>query len=193
MNLAVSGGAREAPILPQEPIGIHQQIPYGFYMYNDRFWSVPKNFVFPAMKMRLGWQCWLQGLPGNRTQVEGRVAPAPIIPFCRLKSNRLPLKASIAFRGTVAPIFVLMQQAPEFEKMEVYSQADLDVNFERGMEFVKSRVSYIFENNQRWKNYTVSTFCKKIKVSSIQKFGSEMDKSFIQLSRHNSARPGRRR
>ena len=191
MNLAVSGGAREVSVLSQPPNAIHHQTPYGFYMYDDKFWSVPKTFVFPAMKMRVGWQCWLRGLPGNRTQVKGRVAPASIIPFCRLKSNRLPLKASIAFRGTVAPIFVLMQQAPEFEKMEVYSQADLDVNFERGMEFVKSRVSYIFENNQRWKNYTVSTFCKKIKVSSIQKFGSEMDKSFVQHSRHNCARPNR--
>jgi len=73
------------------------------------------------------------------------------------------------FCGNFAPVFLLMKQAPEFTKQDAYTQDELDYFFDKGMSYLKTRVSYVFVNS-RWKGFSVSTFCKKVKDSSIWKF-----------------------
>ena len=161
------------------------------FCYDGRFWCVPHDFKFPQMKLRQGWQCWLRGLPGNKSKHQGESVNAPIAPFRKLTSNLMKPKMGIKFRGDIAPVFQLMEKAPGFVPSESYTQAELDECFDQGIEYIKVRISYIFED-LKWKDYTVSTFCKKLKASSIRKYGSDSDKAHICETVRNRARPRRR-
>ena len=105
-NAIQAGIGSGEPIVPRQNSVIRQGPP-GFYCYDGKFWSVPKSFKFPNMKLRIGWHCWLRGLPGNRTTVDGRAASvsAPIIPFRNINPKTLPSKISLQFCGEFVPIF----------------------------------------------------------------------------------------
>ena len=101
-------------------------------------------------------------------------------------------KMGIKFRGDIAPVFQLMEKAPGFVPSKLYTQEELDEYFNQGIVYINTRVSYIFED-LKWKDYTVSTFCKKLKASAIRKNGSDSDKANICETSRNRARPAHRR
>ena len=162
------------------------------YCYDGSFWCVPKDFKFASMKLRQGWQCWMRGLPGNRTEIDGQQVSAPIEPFRKMNANSLKPKMSSKLRGEIAPVFRLMEMAPEFVVSDAYTQEELDNYFDKGIEFIQSRVSYIFLD-LKWKDYSVGTFCKKLKASNIRKNGTLLDKQRLTSTAMNRERPLRRR
>ena len=162
------------------------------YCYDGSFWCVPKDFKFASMKLRQGWQCWMRGLPGNRTEINGRQVSAPIEPFRKLNPTSLKPKMSNKLHGEIAPVFRLMELAPDFVLSEAYTQEELDKLYDKGIEFIQSRVSYIFLD-LKWKDYSVGTFCKKLKASNIRKHGTLLDKQRLTSTVANRERPLRRR
>ena len=48
------------------------------------------------------------------------------------------------FRGEIAPVFQMMEKASGFAPSESCTQGQLDEYFNQGIEYIKSRVSFIF-------------------------------------------------
>lgn len=96
VHFAVPGSSVVGQAIVVEPNTVIHQAPNGCYVYDGKFWSAPKKLLFPLMKMRLGWQCWMRGLPGNKTQVvqdgESVSVSAPIRAFCSIKPSTMPQK-----------------------------------------------------------------------------------------------------
>ena len=93
-----------------------------------------------------------------------------------------------------------MEAAPDLRIREGNSidAAYLDESFQIGREYLKTRVSYIFENPKMNQNqWSVGTWSKKVARSSIMKYGSDSDKANLpaESSHRNRERQqnGRRR
>ena len=158
-------------------------------MYDGNFWDVPQGFAFPGkMRIKAAWNCWLVGLPNYEANIDGVTHKIPIKPFRSLNLSRLPKKLEVWMRNKYLPCTRMMEKAPDLEIDSAVDITDEFVNtsFDIGITFVKSRVEYQFRNSN-WRNYSVSTICKKLKHGTIMKYGTNADKrrSEENITHHN--------
>ena len=148
------------------------------FTFGGRFWDVPASFSFPAgVKRDVGWKLWLQGMPGYATVDEnGIVQMRKIKPFRKFLPARLPTKIADVYKIHWKPLFSMMEaglgEIPPNLTPEIVN--DL---YDRGTEYLQTRVSYVFTNEKLHHNdWVVATWAKYISRSIILKKGSDNDK-----------------
>jgi hypothetical protein len=176
----------------EDIVAENEAIGHWLYTYEGCFWHVPKDFEFPlGVHLDIGWKLWACGLPSNETVGANDVrVQAPVQPFHILKASMLPLEARKRFQLHWKSIFSLMEGVPDLEIMPEMSSDAISLSFSAGKEYLKTRVSYVF-NNQRSKsdNWGISTWSKKVAHSSILKHGNVSDKDHLpEPTRYNQPR-----
>ncbi|KAI2492163.1 hypothetical protein MHU86_22390 [Fragilaria crotonensis] len=149
------------------------------FSYRGRFWDVPATFAFPVgVKRDVGWKLWLQGMPSFAAEGEnGVIEQHSIKAFRKFIPARLPKRISNVYKLHWRPVFAMMEegvgQIPENLKPEI-----VDNLYERGTEYLQTRVSYIFVNNRLHHNdWVVATWAKYLSRSVILQKGSDADRS----------------
>ncbi len=139
------------------------------FSYRGRFWDVPATFAFPVgVKRDVGWKLWLQGMPSFATEGEnGVIEQHSIKAFRKFIPACLPKRISDVYKLHWRPVFAMMQegvgQIPENLTPEI-----VDNLYERGTEYLQTRVSYIFANNRLHHNdWVVATWAKYLSRSVI--------------------------
>jgi hypothetical protein len=162
------------------------------FSYRGRFWDVPATFAFPVgIKRDIGWKLWLQGMPGYTTTGEnGVIERRNIKPFRKFQPARLPKRVSDVYKLHWRPVFAMMEegigQIPENLTPEI-----VDDLYERGTEYLQTRVSYVFTNNRLHHNtWVVATWAKYLSRSVILQKGNAADKSNLPAMKlSNRSRP----
>ena len=128
----------------------NQTIRHRLYAYDRRFWHVPKDYDFPmGVHLDTGWKLWICGLPSNETIDANDIrVQAHVRPFRILKPTMLPPDAPKQFELTWRPIFSLMEGAPDMELSPAMDTASISLSFSVGKQYLKTRVSYVFESEQ---------------------------------------------
>jgi hypothetical protein len=147
-------------------------IVYPTYPHSGRFWHTPETFALPPrMKLDTGWKIWCHVVPCYQITANATGQLAPIRPFRHFKNDMLPKHIRQSFNLHWRPIFEVMEACPGLDL------ADEDL-FERGIAFLKSRVEHVF-NKRRAKpmQWELSTWSKHVQRSSIEKNGTESEKS----------------
>ena len=174
----------------------NQTIRHRLYTYEGRFWHVPKDFEFPTGgHLDTGWKLWLCGLSSNETIDNGIRVQAPVRPFRLFKSTMLPLDVRRKFELNWKPIFSLMQGAPDMNIAPTmdHTAASISLSFSVGKEYLKTRVSYVFESERSTPDqWGISTWSRKVCRSSIMKNGNDSDKSHLPAATHRN-RPRQQR
>jgi hypothetical protein len=154
------------------------------YVYDGKFWDVPKNYKFQKNPTRkLGWEYWIRGKPGHEVLVDGVMKKAPIKPFHKLITDCLPESEQNVYGSTWKPIFKLMEQTPDLVIPSDLKEIDDDFinkSFDEATKFLQQRVSYIWElPNRNLLNWTISTWSKHVSHGFIFKLGNENDKQYL--------------
>jgi hypothetical protein len=204
-------GASEQNLPPQPDLEAAPHGPghvlYPPFIYTDptgqqKFWDVPEDFRFPLNTDRkTGWRLWLNGLPNNQVLLEdGTTKCHPIAPFSKFNTSRLPNAVKQAFRLHWIPVFSLMGSAPGLDlparrPPTGYTGEDLDAAFTITTAHLKSRASYIWnDRKKRTATWSVSTWAKHLRYSSIEKNGTASDKAALpEPTRYNTPREGDKR
>ena len=141
------------------------------YTYAGRFWDVPQTFAFPAsVKRDVGWRLWLQGMPAHTTVGKnGEVIQNKIKAFRYFLPARLPKKLAEVYKLHWRPLFAMMEKGvgeiPELLTAEIVNNL-----YDLGTEYLKTRVSYVFENDKlRHNNWVIATWAKYLSGSVIIK------------------------
>jgi hypothetical protein len=195
-EIFADGDAEE--VLVEQPAQQGQtRVTYRTYCHGGRHWHVPKDFAFPTgVRLDTGWKMWLSGLPGYETvDSHGNQLHAPIRPIRKLKLDMLPPKLKKNFQLYWRPIFSMMEQAPGIEIRETGIDAQyLQASFATGKEYLKTRVSYVFENQrQQHDGWEISTWSRKVARSSIMKHGTDQDKANLPTEESYRNRPRQQR
>jgi hypothetical protein len=135
-------------------------------------------------------------LPGYETvDSHGNQLHAPIRPIRKLKLDMLPPKLKKNFQLYWRPIFSMMEQAPGIKIRETGIDAQyLQASFATGKEYLKTRVSYVFENQrQQHDGWEISTWSRKVARSSIMKHGTDQDKANLPTEESYRNRPRQQR
>jgi hypothetical protein len=174
----------------EENVVNNQAIRHRLYAYEGRFWHVLKDFDFPLdVHLGTGWKIWVCGLPSNETVgVNDILVQAPVLPFRNLKPTMLPLDARKKVQLHWKPIFSLMESVPaDLAILPVMDTDSISLSFSVGKQYLKARVSYVFESigatPDRW---GISTWSKKVARSSILKHGNVSDKANIPVATHHN-------
>lgn len=105
----------------------------------------------------------------------------PVRPFRKLSPSSLPKAISSVHRNAWRPIFEMMEAADGLDIPTSDSDITtsfIEESFERGTEHVKSRASYIFQDDKKkYSEWMVSVWSLRVKYHSILKFGTDEDKS----------------
>ena len=170
------------------------------YSYEGRFWDVPDGFVFPVGIQRdEGWKLWFHGMPTyTRVGENGKMIHSAIKPFRDLATRRLPKKLADSYKLHWKPIFRLMEEGIPAQDIpqNMPSSEVLDKLYVTATEYLKTRVSYIFDPNNKFKHntWTLSTWSKYVGRSMILQRGSASDIALVpEENRFNRSRPGRKR
>jgi hypothetical protein len=155
------------------------------YVYGGKFWDVPKNFKFQKNPThKVGWEYWLQGRPGHEMLVDGVMKKAPIKPYRKFINNNLPDSEKNVYGTSWKQIFDLMEKAPGLiipaDPKDIDDQF-IEDSFNTATDFLKQRVSYIWElKNRTIANWSISTWSKHISPGFIRDLGNENDKQFLE-------------
>ena len=144
------------------------------------------------MRIKAAWRCWLVGLPNYEANIDGVTYKTPIKPFRSLKVTRLPKKLASWMSNNYLPFTRMMEKAPDLvidSALDITTDEFVNTSFDKGIAFVKSRVEYLFTNS-KWRNYSISTICDKLKHGTIMKYGTNADKrrSEENITYHNRRR-----
>jgi hypothetical protein len=151
------------------------------FTYHGRFWDVPLSFAFPSsIKRDVGWRLWLQGMPDYRTVGEnGVVLHSKIKPYRDFLPARLPQKIAEVYKLHWKPVFTMMEKGVGVLPTEFTIEV-VDQLYDLGTEFLKTRVSYVFDNPRMHHNdWTMATWAKYVTRSMILKKGNENDKAHL--------------
>jgi hypothetical protein len=153
---------------------------YCTYTHGGHFWHTPLGFALPPrMKLDTGWKIWSFGIPCYQIKNadDGTAQAAPIRPFRAFKSKMLPKQIERDFNLHWRPIFEMMDACPGMLPLD-NSTNNLDDSFDPGLEYLKTRVAYVFQKRKanpiKWE---LSTWSKHVCRSSITKYGTESDKA----------------
>ena len=136
-------------------------------------------------------------MPGYTTVGEnGEVISKPIKPFRKLLPERLPKKIANTFKLHWKPIYTMMEHGLQPNVLDNNPSTELtDLLFAEATESLKTRVSYIFEDNKlHHNNWTLSTWSKYIGRNHILKRGNANDIANLpEETRFNQGHTGRKR
>jgi hypothetical protein len=147
------------------------------FSFGGRFWDVPATFAFPAgVKRDVGWKLWLQGMPGFTAEGEnGIIERRNIKPFRKFLPARLPKKIADVYKIHWRPVFAMMEAGigdiPQNLTPDIVNEL-----YERGTDYLKTRVSYVFSNDKlHHDDWVVATWAKYLSRSIILKKGTDDD------------------
>lgn len=131
--------------------------------------------IIPKANLREGLRCWL------KDQVVSTDGLEKVKAFKTIAPNMLPNTLSRQFRTNWQPIFKFLD--PVLKELPRDTNELTDEAFARVfvdcMDFLKERVSYLWKERSNPREYGVGTWSNKISYSSIKKFGTNSDKTFL--------------
>ena len=145
---------------------------------NGRFYAVPVNYSFPKVNLLQGLRCWF------RDQVASddgkRVRAYRLFPP-KMLTKMLPEPLATKFRVNWLPIFNFLDPVKAIPRHAVLTDDGINDLYVECMEFLKSRVSYVWNRGQRSnpKEFSVATWSRSISRGEIAKFGTESDKLLL--------------
>ena len=141
---------------------------------DQKYWQVPKDFVFPKVNRFEGWKFWLLGMPQYHEKIaEGTHRAHPIMPFRYFDAKLIPKKAKNSLRVSWQPVFQIMDGAiPEGTDLNEMTSDFVDSTFDEATKLLRSRASYCFRDSKH-QLWNVSTWSKKVSYSQILKFAKK--------------------
>ena len=83
------------------------------FLYDCKFWDVPRGFTFPGkMRIKAAWNCLLVRLPNYEANIDGVTYKIPIKPFWNLKLLRLPKNLELWMRNNYL-FTTMIDKAPD--------------------------------------------------------------------------------
>jgi hypothetical protein len=151
------------------------------FLYDSRFWDVPKNFKFPTgATLRQGLEFWLKG------QIVSPDGKQYIKPFRLLKQARLPAsKLKNDFKLVWSPLYRFLESNAAMLLPNItrtMTVEDIQATYTTSISFLRGRVSYCFvglPNNHNAETWKISTWANRISRSSIEKRGTAADKALL--------------
>jgi len=181
------------PILPIMEEDVHVAGPFSFN-YKGSAWCVPESFQFPAGASRqVGWRKWLKG--GVHVDDQKRWV---IKPYRKLIGRDLPSELlSNQLRSEWRPIFRKMMETPGLVIPTNLSEIDeefLRTSYELATDYLRSCASYVFNvPPASLADYTVGTWSRKTKRSSVEKHGTQEDIARLPpITARNHCNPSKR-
>jgi hypothetical protein len=116
----------------------NQRTSYTF-MYDGKFYAVPKNFQFPKPKLREAVRFWLcgQSVSSNGQQ---RVKP-----FKNLNHGMLPTQdLKNAYKLNWNKVFAFLADGVDFPTHSSLTEDQIDETCNKCIDYLKSRVAYCF-------------------------------------------------
>jgi hypothetical protein len=179
--------------------GMTGSIKYCPFAYDGKFWHVPKDYSFSSKLVTpvLGWRLWLCGNSGFTDQ-QGRVRP--ILPYRKIRPSRIPKGAARQLVTAWRPLFFMMEQGLVDAGISIpsdvaqISDGFLDDTYVKGVQYVKSRASYIWDmqTTSAVESLSISYWSKLVSPSEIKKRGNESDKSKLEQEGRGDGRSGKR-
>jgi hypothetical protein len=140
----------------------------------------------------VGWEFWLKGKPGNEVLVNDVKKVAPIKPFRKIKLKNLPDKSEkSAFGSHWKPIYKYMEKTPNLnipiDPKEITADF-INTSFDQATEFMKTRVSYIWNlKNREPANWSISTWSKFVSNGYVRNMGTDEDKLHLPKKKEKKA------
>ena len=170
---AMNGGAAPPPadannaaIAPSRNAGVSYT-----FMYDGKFYAVPKNFQFPKPKLREAVRFWLcgQSVSANGQQ---RVKP-----FKDLQ-NMLPTnKLKNSYKLSWKKVFAFLDDGVVFPSNSSLTEEQIDKTYNHCIDYLKSRVSYCFAGDKNpVTEWGLSTWANRLSQSTIENKGTASDK-----------------
>jgi hypothetical protein len=186
LNLGVAGNgannnnANNIVELPPPVDNLMTGGPFPAYCYNGAFWDVPKNWQLPKkINGRLGWVLWIKGDPTNEVLVGEQRRLAPVMPFQKLKVNRIPISERDHFKVCWQPIFKTMEECPDLNipvNQEALTPVLIDELYNKATDYLKTRAGYVWQlervNSDEW---AVSTWSRHVTRALILANGTALD------------------
>jgi hypothetical protein len=127
------------------------------YVYNERFYQVPKDFQFPQPKLREGLQFWLKG---QSVSQNGR---SRVRPFRKLTPKNLPSRnLRDTFNMKWKPIFSYLEKGAGLDLPRDTSRMtgdEVEAAYNKCIEYLKKTVSYCWRKKGGDPlNYTIGTW-----------------------------------
>ena len=134
--------------------------------------AVPSNFKFPTVGLRLAWQYYLLGMPGNRSRhpETNELMPAPIRALRYIDSRRNLPKGHLRsdFNDHWRPVLEEMYDATKEHfagKREEDMNAEfLDTTYTTAMEGLESKYPTLFVQKNKSYTWKVSTWSSKVRA-----------------------------
>jgi len=135
--------------------------------------AVPSNFKFPTVGLRLAWQYYLLGMPGNRSKhpETNELMPAPIRALRYIDSRRNLPKGHLRsdFNDRWRPVLEEMYDATKEHfagKREEDMNAEfLDTTYTTAMEGLESKYPTLFVQKNKSYTWKVSTWSSKMRAA----------------------------
>ena len=180
-----------------ESVPVYGQGKYPAFVYavdsdTQKFWCVPRSFTFPKVNRYEGWKFWILGMPNYKEKApDGTERAHPIMPFRLFDPKLMPNSAKSAYRINWLPIFSIMDSAVVDSEEHEFTSHDVDRLFAEGTDILRTRASYCFEDSNKHRLWSVSTWSKKVSASFINKFGTQQDKLALPPPKNNFCRKSR--
>jgi hypothetical protein len=145
------------------------------FSYDGRFYAVPMGYQFPKANLKDGLRCWLKEQVVSTNGMEKVKALKTISP------TMLPKQVARQFRMNWQPVFKFLD--PVLKELPRDTNSITDEVFETVyascIDFLRERVSYVWKDRSNPREYSMATWSNKVSYSSIKKFGTNSDKSFL--------------
>jgi len=165
------------------------------YFYDGHYFGVPQGYEFPKANLKEGLRYWL-----NDQVVSGNVREV-VNPFMKMSVDMLPDRLRRPFRTNWMPIFKFLEpvlkELPVQRAGERLSEQEIQNVFNRCLEFLKGRVSYLWKQggSSNPSEFTVGTWSNRTSRSWVMNHGTESDKALLgeRNARHQEREKGARR
>jgi hypothetical protein len=147
-------------------------VPFSTFACGGRFYSVPKHFLFPKVRLREAIRFWLKG---QTVAFDGQER---VRPFMKLTLAMLPRNLNATFRTQWLPIFKFLEEKLVTQSTETFEDAEdeIEQKYMRCLAHLKERVSYCWNKNKSDPTkFTVGTWSNKICRSTVVKSGNAAD------------------
>ena len=142
---------------------------YQDYKHNDGFcYAVPPGFEFSSCSLRLAWNAWLVGFPGNRSST---ATLAPVRPLRLILKNTMlpPGKVRSSFKDGWKPILLCMSKFVKREldgaRADRMDSAFRDRTYMIAIQGLQTKRPELFhgKNEDKSKQWMVATWSRKIR------------------------------
>jgi len=145
------------------------------FAYGGRFYAVPENYdSFPKVNLLQGLRCWFRDQVASE---DGKRVRA----FRLITPKMLPGPLASQFRVNWLPIFNFLEPVKAIPRHSVLTDERIDALYVECIEFLRSRVSYLWNRGQRSNpnEFSVATWSRFTSYGQIKKFGTESDKLLL--------------